>query len=278
MKNYNFNQTGGFPVTTQILEGIEETALILQLFAGMCGNLSIVTGCTVTGTQVSDGLVYINGELLKFTGGGIQDYVIISETSETAQFEDGTTKIISINRFATFGISSTQYAFADFKRVPVLNLLEQRFTQINTAITAINTAIQNVGTQLAAHIANTNNPHAVTLEQVGIIKRGTIFIGDVQGKPLGWSFTGDDYTVVLIARNANSSTGGDDLYRVTLNNPLPVSDYIIATTFAYDGGYNDNNDITMAVSNKTSTSFEISIREFSLSTQNAKIDYVILKK
>ena len=278
MKNYNFNQTGGFPVTTQILEGIEETVLILQLFAGMCGNLSIVTGCTVTGTQVSDGLVYINGELLKFTGGGIQDYVIISETSETAQFEDGTTKVIAVNRFATFGISSTQYAFAAFKRVPVLNLLEQRFTQINTAITGINTAIQNVGTQLAAHIANTSNPHAVTLEQVGIIKRGTVFIGDVQGKNLGWSFTGDDYTVVLIARNANSSTGGDDLYRVTLNNPLPVSDYIITTTFAYDGGYNDNNDVTMAVSNKTSTSFEISIREFSLSTQNIKIDYVILKK
>ena len=278
MKNYNFNQTGGFPVTTQILEGIEETALILQLFAGMCGNLSIVAGCTVTGTQVSDGLVYINGELLKFTGGGIQDYVIISETSETAQFEDGTTKVIAVNRFATFGISSTQYAFAAFKRVPVLNLLEQRFTQINTAITGINTAIQNVGTQLAAHIANTSNPHAVTLEQVGIIKRGTVFIGDVQGKNLGWSFTGDDYTVVLIARNANSSTGGDDLYRVTLNNPLPVSDYIITTTFAYDGGYNDNNDITMAVSNKTSTSFDISIREFSLSTQNIKIDYVILKK
>jgi len=278
MKNYNFNQTGGFPVTTQILEGIEETALILQLFAGMCGNLSIVAGCTVTGTQVSDGLVYINGELLKFTGGGIQDYVIISETSETAQFEDGTTKVIAVNRFATFGISSTQYAFAAFKRVPVLNLLEQRFTQINTAITGINTAIQNVGTQLAAHIANTSNPHAVTLEQVGIIKRGTVFIGDVQGKNLGWSFTGDDYTVVLIARNANSSTGGDDLYRVTLNNPLPVSDYIITTTFAYDGGYNDNNDVTMAVSNKTSTSFEISIREFSLSTQNIKIDYVILKK
>ncbi|WP_461632731.1 hypothetical protein [Labilibaculum euxinus] len=64
---------------------------------------------------MSDGVVYINGEVLAFKGGtGTQ--VIIKEDITELPFEDGSSKEVEKVRYATFGIASSSYVWTDFIR------------------------------------------------------------------------------------------------------------------------------------------------------------------
>lgn len=115
MNKLNFSNAGGFPLETNILAFMQDAYDILNAIGEIAGNLSILKGCTVIGTTVSDGIVYINGEVLTFKGGtGTQ--VIIKEDVTNLPFEDGSSKDVEKVRYATFGIASTSYAWSDFVR------------------------------------------------------------------------------------------------------------------------------------------------------------------
>lgn len=115
MNKLNFSNTGGFPFDTNILAFMQDAYDLLNALGEMAGDLSILKGCTVTGSTVSDGVVYINGEVLAFKGGtGAQ--VIIKEDITELPFEDGFSKEVEKVRYATFGIASISYAWADFVR------------------------------------------------------------------------------------------------------------------------------------------------------------------
>lgn len=126
MNTIKIQQTGGFPLETDTIDRLQTNLLLMQAFGELAGNLAIVTGAVTTGGTVSDGVVFINGEILEFRGGAVGPNVIISEEKEQRIFEDGTTKDVFITRFATFGTATTSWPWADFSRPDTLIALKKQ--------------------------------------------------------------------------------------------------------------------------------------------------------
>jgi hypothetical protein len=116
MNKLNFNQSVGFPLDTDILTEMQKAYTLLNALGAISGNFSIISGCTLTGSTVSDGTVYINGELLEFKGGLAQTNVIIVEIKTALEFEDTSTHDVVFTRHVTFGTATTQWAWSSFKR------------------------------------------------------------------------------------------------------------------------------------------------------------------
>lgn len=253
MKRFNFNQTGGLKLVTETLSGLQDAYSIYTGALKMAGDKAILSGCEELGGTVTDGFVIINGEILEFKGAVKQSTVIIKEEIENIQFEDGSLKPFETYRYATFGFSTSAISWDSFKRVPPLN-------EIPSQITALNTKIDSF------------------INAMGFLRKGEIFIGDVNGKAIGWEYTGSDYKVKLINNTGGGGSGGDDLYQVTLNTPLEDANYRIFTAIRYTGNYVSNNDVIVTTSIPTNTGFQLSVRELSMDTQSMTIEYIIFKK
>lgn len=129
MNKINFNQTGGFPLSTNILDAMQSAYAIFNQLGSLAGNKAIISGCVVAGNNVSDGVIFLNGEILPFKGGAIGTSIIIKEESESRVFEDGATKPVIFKKYATFGSSLPEktYQWVEFKRFEnLLNLTEKK--------------------------------------------------------------------------------------------------------------------------------------------------------
>ena len=133
MNKINFNQTGGFPLSTNILDAMQSAYAIFNQLGSLAGNKAIISGCERLGNTVADGVIFLNGEILPFKGGAIGSSVIIKEESESRVFEDGATKPVILKKYATFGSSLPEKTFvwAEFKRVDnLLDLTEKKAEKI----------------------------------------------------------------------------------------------------------------------------------------------------
>lgn len=118
MNKTNFVQTGGFPLNTERLEELEKAYSIFNAYGALAGDLTIISGCVTTGSNVSDGYVYISGELFPFRAAAVTptSTVIIVEQKINRPFESSEIKTVHTLRYATFGTAETSWAWADFKR------------------------------------------------------------------------------------------------------------------------------------------------------------------
>lgn len=114
MNTQNFNQSGGFPIKTQTLDEMQKAYSLFNSLGKLAGDFGIISGCVVSGTAVSDGVVFINDEVLPFQGGQIGTNVIIVETITQKEFKDGSTKDVVYTRHATFGVATTSYPWSNF--------------------------------------------------------------------------------------------------------------------------------------------------------------------
>lgn len=128
MNRLNFNQSVGFPLETEILGEMQTSWRILNALGGIAGNFTILQGCNVVGTTVSDGAVFINGEVLEFKGGQAQENVVIIEKKEALEFEDGNANDVIFIRYATFGAATIQWPWAGFIRPIETRLLAEAFS------------------------------------------------------------------------------------------------------------------------------------------------------
>jgi hypothetical protein len=130
MNYQNFNQSGGFPFQTETLDQMQTATDLFNKFGDLAGNFAIISGCVVTGDLVSDGAVFINGELLEFRGGNIGTDVIIVEIVTAQEFEDGNDKNVLFVRYATFGVGLVSFPWASFNRVQTLVALTTRMASL----------------------------------------------------------------------------------------------------------------------------------------------------
>ena len=133
MNKINFNQAGGFPLSTNILDAMQSAYAIFNQLGSLAGNKAIISGCEQLGNTVADGVIFLNGEILPFKGGAIGSSVVIKEESESRVFEDGATKPVIFKKYVTFGSSTPDktFAWADFKRVDnLLDLTEKKAEKI----------------------------------------------------------------------------------------------------------------------------------------------------
>ena len=135
MNRINFENTGGFPLGTYTLDFMQQSYQLLNALGNIAGNLSILSGCEQAGRSITDGVVYINGEVLPFKGAPISEKVIIIESSQKRIFKDGVEKAVEYTRYATFGNSINGHLWADFKR-PLNNqqIEAQSFTEENSLL------------------------------------------------------------------------------------------------------------------------------------------------
>ena len=120
------NQAGGFPLTTETLNFLQNTYKIFNAISGLTGDLAIVSGCQQVGNTISDGVVAIEGELYPFEGTTIGATVFIKETQIAQTFEDGSSKNVYIQKVATFGNSTRTYPWSSFKRILNNQQIEQQ--------------------------------------------------------------------------------------------------------------------------------------------------------
>lgn len=116
MNQLNFNQSVGFPLETEILDEMQKSYSIFNALGAIVGNFAIISGCAVTETTAANGVVHINGEVLEFRGGVVQENVIIVQVAQLREFEDANSRDVIYTRWATFGTGTTQWPWANFKR------------------------------------------------------------------------------------------------------------------------------------------------------------------
>lgn len=136
MNRINYNQTGGFPLSTEILDAAQQAYSIFNQYGNMAGEKAIIVGCTeLAGGAVTDGFVVINNELLPFRGGQKRENVIIVEKGDSRQFEDGSAKPVIYTRYAAFGTSLTSdnYPWPSFRRPLTLFQLEDEIKKVKAA-------------------------------------------------------------------------------------------------------------------------------------------------
>ena len=131
MDKVNYDQTEGFPLDVNILDFGQKANQISQQLGEIIAPLAIVRGCVENGNQVTDGIVYLNGEILPFKGGLKQNLVRIVETTENRVFENGNSKPVLITRYVTFGAGANQsYNWSDFHRSISLKEIEKRLVHV----------------------------------------------------------------------------------------------------------------------------------------------------
>ncbi|AZI53913.1 hypothetical protein EIB75_10575 [Epilithonimonas vandammei] len=137
MNNLSYNQTGGFPLSTNILDAAQTAYTIFNALGFLAGNYAIISGCEEIGNTVNNGVVFINGEVIEFRGGAKLDNVIILEDTETRSFENGQNKVVIHKRYACFGYSVENYAWGLFQRVFPTTLIKSFKDNFEARITAL---------------------------------------------------------------------------------------------------------------------------------------------
>ena len=139
MNNIDFNQDGGFRLSTNVLAAVQASYSLFNALGWIGGNLTIISGCDVTGSSVSDGVVFINGEVFNFKGGNIGTNVIIRENITSYPFQNGTVKPVIRERYVSFGSGTPDQNFlwADFKRLFPTKDIQAFKTDHNNRIEAL---------------------------------------------------------------------------------------------------------------------------------------------
>jgi hypothetical protein len=168
MNRSNFILTGGYPLKAERLQELQTASSIFNAFGALAGNLTIISGCILTGSIVGDGFVYIDGELLDFREGTVKpsSTVIIIEEAVNRGFKNGTVKQVHTIRYATFGTADTSWLWSEFKRpIETKTIAEWQMSVINR-LSVIETKLATI--QSGAQV---NLPS-------DILYKGSILIGD----------------------------------------------------------------------------------------------------
>jgi len=92
--------------------------LVEAALAALLGPLAIISGCVVSGSTVSAGVVAINGAIMPFTGGTLGTNVIVVPTPTDLTYFSGSTLPGKITQVAAFGDDGVHFnAWADFVSV-----------------------------------------------------------------------------------------------------------------------------------------------------------------
>jgi hypothetical protein len=109
MDYINFNQTGGFPLTQDTMDFLQNAYKNpFGALAKFIGNnaLCVIDGCIVTGSAMSSGWIAYNGEILPFQSGTVQATFLVRDLPTNLTYQDGTPHAVVHTRFAQFGVGA----------------------------------------------------------------------------------------------------------------------------------------------------------------------------
>jgi hypothetical protein len=268
MDKINFDQPGGFPIETETLDFMQQSySLLLNKLGQLAGDLSIIDGCVTTGSTVSDGMVFVNGELLPFVGGFEQPNVIIVEDTELREFEDTELRTVFYKRYATFGTATTSYPWADFAEFIPLKMVGPAldfkvdlfdFTPLQTLVNAMKFKLDTIAYSAQENVQpywnETDNTKDAYIKNkpsfVTILYKGTFNIGD------------------------NPTT--DSLKTVTFPDVGTNNYMVVGCMVSVSSNYDADNDVIWMVREKMNSSFKLTLRELGGVLQNLSFDYMLI--
>ncbi|RWX03352.1 hypothetical protein [Flavobacterium cerinum] len=217
MNKSNFNQTGGLPLTTERLDEMQTAWNVLNSLGNIIGTRAIISGCNLLfGNNVTDGFVFINGEVMPFKGGLSMTTVIIVEETITDEFENGEVKAVHKIRYATFGTGSPSYLWSSFKRGKATNTIQEELDQKAT-LAALNTALFRIADlEKKTAVFQSGGSMVFWRKPASQIPTGWAEVVDWRGRlPIGWN--PDDS-----AFDQLGETGGQKTRNITAAN-LPAN-------------------------------------------------------
>lgn len=188
--SFKFLQTGGVPLTNDLMSLIEEAYQIFEVLGDLSGNLTILSGCQIVGSTVEPGIVAIEGKLYFFEGGLISDTVYIHQENIQKTFQDQTDKILIEKRTVKFGNAVTTYNWEDFVKLETLKEIQ---IKVNNGITQ---------QQFAALLAEVE---ILKLKTAPILNGGIIFPWRRPASeiPTGWKECIDFRGKTIVGRDPN---------------------------------------------------------------------------
>ena len=134
MNRFNFLQTGLFPLELDSLQLLAEAMEVFNSLGSIAGNKTILSGCTLIGSTVSDGYVHLDGEVFPFKGGNIQTSVKVFQNVTQKEFQDGQNKDVFFERYVGFGSGANTIPWSEFQRITPIITLQRALTPIGGII------------------------------------------------------------------------------------------------------------------------------------------------
>lgn len=258
MNILNINQPGGFPMTTRILDELQKAYTLFNSLGAISGDKTIISGCVTTGTNVSDGYVYVNGEVFNFVGGTLQTEVKIVEVTEALVFENNVSKTVIKTRYVTFGTGIDTIPWADFTRGLETKEIQALFNGITTSLTTINNKLATIATGADVSLQpdfnqldNTKKDYIKNKPVGAFLYKGTYVIGDV-------------------------AAGGGTKRTVTFPNVGTNNYMIVGELTSNSANWDVDNEVGWMSKDKTNTSFELLLAEFAPATQNLSFIFMLI--
>lgn len=255
MNRMNFGNTGGFPMSTRILDELQTAFSIFNALGAIAGDKTIISGCVTTGSIVSPGVVCIDGEVLEFKGGTVQTKIKVIEAIESLLFEDNVSKPVIRTRYVQFGTGGGAMDWADFKRPLETKNLADTFAGINTSLASILTKLNTIDSNAKVQVpvdwnANTGVARILNKPQtVSFLHKGTFAVTD---------------------------PGTDSLQTVTFPTVGTNNYMVIGSMVSVGGAYSEDNDVIWMIRDKQNASFKITLREVNPAAQNLSFEYMLI--
>lgn len=116
MNKQDFKLNNGYPMNQASLDRMQEAYSVFNALGAIIGDKSIVSGCVVSGGNVADGVVFVNGEVFEFKGGLSQTKVIVKEVTTDLVYKNNNSYPAVKTRYVTFGTGVGAMDWAEFKR------------------------------------------------------------------------------------------------------------------------------------------------------------------
>lgn len=266
MNLINFNQIGGFPLSTNILAKLQTAFSIFNALGNIVGDKTIISGCIVNGLNVADGVVYVNGEVLEFRGGLTQTKVIIKEDSENLIFQNGNSYPSIKTRYATFGTGVGAMDWIDFK---------QGFATKDIAAGLIAKADKSSFDALAA--AFTLVFEKMLTIDVGAEKNVQADLDETD--PAKDSFVkGQTATLKVLHKGsfAIADFSTDSIQTVNFPNIGTNNYMVLGSLKSNSSNFNNDNDVFEQTREYGNTSFKLCLREVSGGVQDLTYNYILI--
>lgn len=263
MKTIDFTQTGGYRFKQTTLDRMQSgyievlTAFIRTLGVPDVGNY-ILSGCEISGANITDGFMYIDGELCPFseTNGDLLTKIKKQTTLQTIAFKNGSNQ--PVWKTTTAVVDASGVELQEFERISIV--IDGNYVHTDNNFTAALLAKLNGIEAGAEKNVQTNWNETNPLSDAYLIgkpqgnlmtylAKGKVYVGDIRdGLEITISFPDVgtvDYTVLAQLNGSNTDLGKD-------------------------------NDVTYVIGNQTSNSFKVSFDEYASHRQMMTFSYFLI--
>lgn len=239
MNSIDFSNPGGFPLDTNTLDFLQNSYTSpIKALSKIGGDNYIISGIEDNGAATTDGWVVIGGDIIPFKGDLKQSTVVIINTSQTVDFENGAERETYFTRYATFGISLDSIPFASLARMSDLQMQKKRADDLRADHEAHREyVVKRTGELQAAHEAHKEHivkrtgelqaahdslrSRAASLERNHQFVRGMIMAwsGSINQIPYGWqlcSHLADKFILGAGGSYGVGATGGEKEHKLTI--------------------------------------------------------------